>query len=313
MKILHLDSTHPYLYKKLENLGFTNKFDFESSKDQIEIKISSYHGIIIRSRIPIDKSLINKATNLKFIARVGSGTENIDIKHAEKKKINIISSPEGNSDAVGEHALGMLLSMINNMSNSHNEIINGVWSREPNRGYELKNKTIGLIGYGHTGKAFAKKLSGLNVNTLFYDLKPNLKNEFGKEVSLKKIKEMSDVISIHTSLTKEAFQIINTKFINECKKPFWLINTARGKCVNSKDLIKGINEKKILGAALDVLEFENKSFENLSESLNSSPNFSDLINSKKILLTPHIAGWTHESKIGLVKVILKKIKKVFDK
>ena len=313
MKILHLDSTHPYLYKKLENLGFTNKFDFESSKDQIEIKISSYHGIIIRSRIPIDKSLINKATNLKFIARVGSGTENIDIKHAEKKKINIISSPEGNSDAVGEHALGMLLSMINNMSNSHNEIINGVWSREPNRGYELKNKTIGLIGYGHTGKAFAKKLSGLNVNTLFYDLKPNLKNEFAKEVSLKKIKEMSDVISIHTSLTKEAFQIINTKFINECKKPFWLINTARGKCVNSKDLIKGINEKKILGAALDVLEFENKSFENLSESLNSSPNFSDLINSKKILLTPHIAGWTHESKIGLVKVILKKIKKVFDK
>ena len=313
MKILHLDSTHPYLYKKLENLGFTNKFDFESSKDQIEIKISSYHGIIIRSRIPIDKSLINKATNLKFIARVGSGTENIDIKHAEKKKINIISSPEGNSDAVGEHALGMLLSMINNMSNSHNEIINGVWSREPNRGYELKNKTIGLIGYGHTGKAFAKKLSGLNVNTLFYDLKPNLKNEFAKEVSLKKIKEMSDVISIHTSLTKEAFQIINTKFINECKKPFWLINTARGKCVNSKDLIKGINEKKILGAALDVLEFENKSFENLSESLNSSPNFSDLINSKKILLTPHIAGWTHESKIGLIKIILKKIKKVFDK
>ena len=203
--------------------------------------------------------------------------------------------------------------MINNMSNSHNEIINGVWSREPNRGYELKNKTIGLIGYGHTGKAFAKKLSGLNVNTLFYDLKPNLKNEFAKEVSLKKIKEMSDVISIHTSLTKEAFQIINTKFINECKKPFWLINTARGKCVNSKDLIKGINEKKILGAALDVLEFENKSFENLSESLNSSPNLSDLINSKKILLTPHIAGWTHESKIGLVKIILKKIKKVFDK
>ena len=134
--------------------------------------------------------------------------------------------------------------MINNMSNSHNEIINGVWSREPNRGYELKNKTIGLIGYGHTGKAFAKKLSGLNVNTLFYDLKPNLKNEFAKEVSLKKIKEMSDVISIHTSLTREAFQIINTKFINECKKPFWLINTARGKCVNSKDLMKGINEKK---------------------------------------------------------------------
>lgn len=313
MKILHLDSTHSYLYQKLEKLGFTNKFDFESSKDQIENKISSYDGIIVRSRIPIDKSLINKATNLKFIARVGSGTENIDIEHAKKNKINIISSPEGNSNAVGEHALGMLLSLINNMSNSHIEIINGVWSRESNRGYELKNKIIGLIGYGHTGKAFAKKLSGLDVQTVFYDLKPNLKNEFAKEVTLKKIKEIANVISIHTSSTKEAYQIINTKFINECKNPFWLINTARGKCINTKDLIKGINEEKILGAALDVLEFENKSFENLSESLNSSSHLQDLINSKKILLTPHVAGWTHESKIGLVKVILKKIKKVFEK
>ena len=267
--------------------------------------------IIIRSRIPIDKVLIDKATNLKFIARVGSGIENIDIKHAKKNNIKIISSPEGNSNAVGEHALGMLLSLINNISYSHNEIINGKWSREANRGYELKNKTVGLIGYGHTGKSFAKKLSGFDVSTIFFDLKSNLKNEFASEVTLKEIKETADVISIHSSLTKESYEILNTKFINECKKPFWLINTSRGNCVKINDLIKGIKEKKVLGAALDVLEFEKKSFEKLLEPSNSNDDLSFLINSKKIILTPHIAGWTHESKLLLVKIILKKIKKLF--
>ena len=311
MKILHLDSTHPYLSNELNKLGFDNFFDFKSSKKEIENKLFIYDGIIIRSRIPIDKVLIDKATNLKFIARVGSGIENIDIKHAKKNNIKIISSPEGNSNAVGEHALGMLLSLINNISYSHNEIINGKWSREANRGYELKNKTVGLIGYGHTGKSFAKKLSGFDVSTIFFDLKSNLKNEFASEVTLKEIKETADVISIHSSLTKESYEILNTKFINECKKPFWLINTSRGNCVKIKDLIKGIKEKKVLGAALDVLEFEKKSFEKLLETSISNDDFSFLINSKKIILTPHIAGWTHESKLLLVKIILDKIKKLF--
>ena len=311
MKILHLDSTHPYLSNELNKLGFDNFFDFKSSKKEIENKLFIYDGIIIRSRIPIDKVLIDKATNLKFIARVGSGIENIDIKHAKKNNIKIISSPEGNSNAVGEHALGMLLSLINNISYSHNEIINGKWSREANRGYELKNKTVGLIGYGHTGKSFAKKLSGFDVSTIFFDLKSNLKNEFATEVTLKEIKETADVISIHSSLTKESYEILNTKFINECKKPFWLINTSRGNCVKIKDLIKGIKEKKVLGAALDVLEFEKKSFEKLLETSMSNDDFSFLINSKKIILTPHIAGWTHESKLLLVKIILVKIKKLF--
>ena len=311
MKILHLDSTHPYLSNELNKLGFDNFFDFKSSKKEIENKIFIYDGIIIRSRIPIDKILMDKATNLKFIARVGSGIENIDIKYAKKNNIKIISSPEGNSNAVGEHALGMLLSLINNISYSHNEIINGKWSREANRGYELKNKTVGLIGYGHTGKSFAKKLSGFDVSTIFFDLKSNLKNEFATEVTLKEIKETADVISIHSSLTKESYEILNTKFINECKKPFWLINTSRGNCVKIKDLIKGIKEKKVLGAALDVLEFEKKSFEKLLETSLSNDDFSFLINSKKIILTPHIAGWTHESKLLLVKIILDKIKKLF--
>ena len=313
MKILHLDSTHSYLCTELEKLGFTNLFDFKSSKNEIENKISNYNGIIIRSRISIDKSLINKATNLKFIARIGSGTENIDVEYAKKNKIEIISSPEGNSNAVGEHALGMLLSLINNISYSHNEINNGIWSRESNRGFELKNKIIGLIGYGHTGKSFAKKLSGLDVNTIFYDLKPNLKDEFAKEVTLNEIKEKADIISLHTSLTKEASGIINTQFINECKKPFWIINTARGKCIKTKDLVRGINENKVLGAALDVLESEKNSFEQLSQTTESNSNLSALVNSKKIVLTPHVAGWTHESKINMVKIVLKKIIKLFKK
>ena len=308
MKILHLDSTYSYLSNELEKLGFTNDFDFKSSKKKIENLIFSYSGIIIRSRIIIDKSLIDKAVNLKFIARVGSGLENIDLDHANKKNIKVISAPGGNSNAVGEHALGMLLSLMNNIPNAQKEIRNGIWARESNRGFELKNKTIGLIGYGNTGKSFAKKLSGFDVKTLFYDLKPNLEDSFAKEVSIEEIQKNADVISLHTSLTKEAYQIINKTFINKCNKPFWLINTARGQCINSKDLIVGIKNNKILGAGLDVLEFEKKSFEKLSEILDSNSDLLYLIKSKKIIVTPHIAGWTHESKINLAKVILKKIK-----
>ncbi len=308
MKILHLDSTNSYLSDELEKLGFTNHFDFKSTKKKIENLIFPYYGIIIRSRIIIDKSLLDKAVNLKFIARFGSGLENIDLDNADKKNIKIISAPEGNSNAVGEHALGMLLTLMNNISNAQKEIRNGIWSRESNRGFELKNKTIGLIGYGNTGKSFAKKLSGLDVKTLFNDLKPNLEDNFAKEVSIEEIQKNADIISLHTSLTKEAHHIINRSFIDKCSKPFWLINTARGQCINTKDLITGIKNNKILGAALDVLEFEKKSFEKLSKTLDSNSDLLYLIKSKKIIVTPHIAGWTHESKINLAKIILKKIK-----
>ena len=308
MKILHLDSTNSYLSDELEKLGFTNHFDFKSTKKKIENLIFPYYGIIIRSRIIIDKSLLDKAVNLKFIARFGSGLENIDLNNADKKNIKIISAPEGNSNAVGEHALGMLLTLMNNISNAQKEIRNGIWSRESNRGFELKNKTIGLIGYGNTGKSFAKKLSGLDVKTLFNDLKPNLEDNFAKEVSIEEIQKNADIISLHTSLTKEAHHIINRSFIDKCSKPFWLINTARGQCINTKDLITGIKNNKILGAALDVLEFEKQSFEKLSKTLDSNSDLLYLIKSKKIIVTPHIAGWTHESKINLAKIILKKIK-----
>ena len=309
MKVLYLDKTHPRLQKELKKIGISNFFDFKSDKTKIEDKISSYTGIVIRSRMKIDKKLIDKAINLKFIARIGSGLENIDTAYAKKNKIKIISSPEGNANAVGEHALGMLLSLINNMYYSQKEVFDGLWLRESNRGYELKDKVIGIIGYGNTGKSLAKKLSGMEVEVLFNDLRRNLSNKFARQVSLETIQNKSDIISLHTSLNSNSNGLINKNFINKCKKPFWLVNTSRGQCVVLKDLVDGIKKGKILGAALDVIEYEKNSFENLSLSKKIKSDFSELINLKKIVLTPHVAGWTFESEVQMADIVLKKIKK----
>ena len=310
MQILHLDSNHPLLADELEKIGFKNHFDLESSKSEVEKKISNYFGIIIRSRISIDKVFLDNCEKLKFIARIGSGTENIDVEYCRSKQITIISTPEGNSNAVGEHALGLLLNLINRISSSNNEVSNRIWERELNRGYELKNKTIGLIGYGHTGKSFAKKLKGFGVKIIFHDLKKMKKDNDAIQVTLKEIKENSDIISLHVSMTKQSIGIINKKFINSCKKPFWLINTSRGNCVISKDLVEGLKNGKILGAGLDVLEYEKKSFEKLS--INDEQSLNYLTNAKNVVITPHVAGWTFESKIQLVEVALKKIKNLIN-
>ena len=309
MKILHLDTTHPFLGKELEKIGFTNHYDFDTLKS--DLKLSSYFGIIIRSRISIDRDFIERGENLKFIARIGSGTENIDVDYAEKKGIQIISTPEGNSNAVGEHALGMLLSLLNNINSSNKEVQNGIWKRESNRGFELKNKTVGLIGYGNTGKSFAKKLIGLNVNIIFYDIKNIKKDKYARPVSLNYLKDNSDVISLHVSMTNESNGLIDKDFIESCKKPFWLINTSRGDCVIMNDLIKGLKNEKVLGAGLDVIAFEKKSFEKLTVNENDQSSLDYLNSSSNVILTPHIAGWTQESKIGLVKIALEKIKKLF--
>ncbi|MDB9976666.1 hydroxyacid dehydrogenase [Flavobacteriaceae bacterium] len=308
MKILHLDTTHPFLGKELEKIGFTNHYDFDTLKS--DLKLSSYFGIIIRSRISIDRDFIERGENLKFIARIGSGTENIDIDYAEKKGIQIISTPEGNSNAVGEHALGMLLSLLNNINSSNKEVQNGIWKRESNRGFELKNKTVGLIGYGNTGKSFAKKLIGLNVNIIFYDIKNIKKDKYARPVSLNYLKDYSDIISLHVSMTKESNGLIDKDFIKSCKKPFWLINTSRGDCVIMNDLIKGLKNEKVLGAGLDVIAFEKKSFEKLTVNEDDQSSLDYLNSSSNVILTPHIAGWTQESKIGLVEIALEKIKKL---
>ncbi|MDY0781262.1 2-hydroxyacid dehydrogenase [Tenacibaculum sp. IB213877] len=311
MKILHIDTNHPLLLTQLNELGFVNDEDYTSSKQEIEAKIGSYDGIIIRSRFTVDKQFLDKATNLKFIGRVGAGLENIDCEYAKKKGVYLISAPEGNRNAVGEHALGMLLSLFNKFNKADVEVRNGKWLREDNRGIELDGKTVGLIGYGNMGKAFAKKLRGFDVEVICYDIKPNVDDENCKQVSLEELQQKADVLSLHTPQTELTINMVNSHFINVFAKPFWLINTARGKSVVTKDLVKALRSGKVLGAGLDVLEYEKSSFENLFTEENLPEAFQYLINSQNVLLTPHVAGWTVESKQKLAQTIVDKIKAKF--
>jgi len=346
MKILHLDINHQLLIDQLEALGCTNYEDHTSSKEDIEQKIDAYDGIIIRSRFNIDRQFLDKAKNLKFIGRVGAGLESIDVAYAEKKGVYLISAPEGNRNAVAEHALGMLLSLINNLNPADKEVKNGEWNRESNRGEELDGKTVGLIGYGNMGKAFAKKLRGFDVEVLCYDIKDDVADENATQVPLKELQEKADVLSLHTPFTELTKNMVNNEFINRFSKPFYFINTARGKSVVTKDLVKALDSGKIKAAGLDVLEYEKLSFENLfknsirqeylKESVTSSgveklkiskegldsarPDsnsyklpeaFKYLISAENVIMTPHIAGWTKESKEKLAQTIVDKIKARF--
>ena len=311
MKILHLDTNHKLLIDQLADAGFQNDEDYTSSKSEVEAKIHEYDGIIIRSRFSIDKTFLDKATNLKFIGRVGAGLENIDCEYAEKKLVKLIAAPEGNSNAVGEHALGLLLSLFNNLSSADCQVRKGRWLREENRGLELDEKVVGLIGYGNMGKAFAKKLRGFDVDVICYDIQPGVDDENCKQVSLEELQEKADVLSLHTPQTPLTKGMINTEFIAGFKKPFWLINTARGSAVVTKDLVQALKTKKILGAGLDVLEYEKSSFENLFDSNEIPVDFKFLIQSENVILTPHVAGWTIESKLKLAQTIVDKIKKHF--
>ncbi|MGY5353049.1 2-hydroxyacid dehydrogenase [Wenyingzhuangia sp. IMCC45533] len=311
MKILHIDSNHPALIEDLNLLGCENYEDYTSSKKEIENTIHLYDGIVIRSRFKIDQKFLNAATNLKFIARVGAGLESIDVEFAIQKNIQLIAAPEGNMSAVGEHALGMILCLFNNIKKADLEIRNGNWLREENRGLELEGKTIGLIGYGHMGKAFAKKLKGFDCNVICYDLKDNVGDDNCRQVLLDELKRHTDVLSIHTPHNEQSYQMINLEFINGFTKPFYLINTARGTAVVTNDLVDALKNNKILGACLDVLEYEKLSFENLFDNNQLPQAFQYLIHSEKVLLSPHIAGWTVESKFKLAKTITKKIRQHF--
>ena len=304
MKILLLDKNHPLITEQLSEKGFVLEEDFSSSYEQVLEKIHLYEGIIIRSRIPLDAHFLEKAKNLKFIARVGAGMENIDTAKAQELGIKLIYSPEGNKDAVAEHVIGTLLVLMNRLFISSNEVKKGIWLREENRGEEILGKTFGIIGYGNMGKAVAKRLSGFGCKTIFYDIKPNLSDEFATQVSLQELQENADILSLHTPLTEDTLYMIDEKFISKMKKNFYFINTARGKNLKTSALVNALKSGKIKGACLDVLEYEKTSFENL-ETKNEDLEY--LLNSEKAIITPHIAGWTHESKIKLAQVIVDKI------
>jgi D-3-phosphoglycerate dehydrogenase len=307
MKILHLDSNHPLLIEHLTDLGHTNHEDYNSSKKAIEAKIHLYDGLIIRSRFRIDAGFLDKATQLKFIGRVGAGLENIDTDYAYAMGVHLISAPEGNQNAVGEHALGMLLSLFNKLTISDREVRNGIWQRESNRGNELDGKTIGIIGYGHMGKAFSKKLQGFDVDVLCYDIKANVGDENSRQVPLEVLQEKAHILSLHVPQTAATINMVNTDFISSFKHPFWLLNTARGNCVVTRDLVKALESKKIRGAALDVMEYEKSSFETIFS--NKTPlAFSSLLKADNVIFSPHVAGWTIESHRKLAQTIVDKIK-----
>jgi D-3-phosphoglycerate dehydrogenase len=316
-KVLFIDSVHPILEQRLTKLGVVCEHDYTSTKSEIEAKINNYQGVVIRSRFTLDKTFFDAANQLKFIARSGAGLENIEVAYAEKLGVKIINSPEGNMDAVGEQAIGMLLMLFNQLKKGDAEVRKSVWDREGNRGLELMGKTVGIIGYGFMGSSFAKKLTGFDCTVLAYDKykvrSPKSEDRSSiKEVSLEQLKAESDIISIHLPLTEETQYYVDANFINSCKKPFYLINTARGNHVKVADLVQGLKSGKILGACLDVLEYETKSFETINK--NQLPeDFVYLTQSNKVILSPHVAGWTVESYVKLSSVLADKIEAEFFK
>lgn len=312
MRVLHLDKNHPLLVEQLAAAGYDNTENYTISKDETEAIIKNYDGIVIRSRFAIDKQFLDVATQLKFIARVGAGLESIDIPYATQKGIHLISAPEGNRNAVGEHALGMLLSLFNKLNAADASIKSGQWLREAHRGIELDGKTVGLIGYGNMGKAFAKKLQGFDCEVLCYDILENLGDAHARQVSLKELQKQSDVLSLHTPWTPLTDKMVDKGFIKSFAKEFYLINTARGKSIVTADLVEALHSGKILGAGLDVLEYEKSSFENLfTENATMPDALGYLLKADNVLLSPHVAGWTLESKEKLAQTIVDKILAIF--
>jgi len=305
--VLFIDTAHPFLEEELTVKGFVCYQVPGTDRNEILLQMETAEGIVIRSKIKVDREAIDRASKLRFIARVGAGMENIDQAYAESKGIVCLNAPEGNRDAVGEHALGMLLSLLNHLCRVNVEVRKGIWIREGNRGTEIHGKTVAIIGYGNMGSAFAEKLSGFGANVIAYDkYKTGFSELYVKEVQMEEVFSEADIVSLHVPLTHETRQMINQSFLEKFRKPVYLLNTARGQCLDTAALMDAIDNGKIRGAALDVLEYENLSFENLAAA--SLPDsFKRLIGSDKVILSPHIAGWTHESHLKMAQVLLEKI------
>jgi D-3-phosphoglycerate dehydrogenase / 2-oxoglutarate reductase len=306
-KLLLVDSVHPIIREAFENRGWECCFFTDFKRPDYERIIGDYDGIIIRSKITLDKDILAKAKKLTFIGRVGAGMESIDVAYAEAQGIACFNSPEGSRDAVGEHCVGLLLNLFRNISKADLQIRNGEWLREQNRGIEIKGKTVGIIGYGNMGSAFAQKISGFGAKVLAYDkYKSNYSDAFVTETDMESIFRETDILSFHVPLTEETTFLFNKAYLRNFKKDIFLINAARGKNVNTSDLVEALDSGRVLGAALDVLEYEESSFEQLNKDKLPKA-FQYLIRSDKVVLSSHIAGWTNESKIKLAQVLVDKI------
>jgi D-3-phosphoglycerate dehydrogenase len=303
MKVIFLDSVHPILEKRLTEAGYECIHDYKTPADSIAL--DGFTGIVIRSRFRLSREFLSRFPSLKWIARSGSGLENIDLIACEELGIKVYNSPEGNSTAVAEHATGMLLMLFNKLRIADSEVRSGLWQREANRGLELEGKTVGIIGYGVMGSAFAKLLSGFGCRVLAYDKhKSNFGNEMVQEVSLDTLKKESDIVSLHVPLLEDTKYLVDADWIASFSKPFYLINTSRGQVAEIKAILDGLKSNKILGACLDVLEYEETSFEKIS--LNT-PEFNELKELNNVIFSPHVAGWTVESYEKLSSVLADKI------
>jgi D-3-phosphoglycerate dehydrogenase len=309
-KILFIDTAHPLLREELEKMGFQCDHFPDFSKEELIGIACEYVGFIIRSKIPLDEKILPKAHKLKFIARVGAGMENIDVPLAEKLGIVCLNAPEGNRDAVAEQAIGMLLALMNHLIRVDSEVRNGIWIREGNRGLEIMGKTVAIIGYGNTGSAFTRKLSGFGADIIAYDkYKTGFGTDFVREVQMKEVFEKADILSFHIPLAEDTQYLFDNTYIQKFQKPFFLINTSRGKVVRTSDLVEALESGKVRGACLDVLEYEKFSFEAIqSDQLPEA--FRKLISMQNVILSPHIAGWTHESNRKMAEVLVQKIREI---
>ena len=302
-RLLIVDDLHPAFKQEAEALGYTVHDEPLFTREQTLAVIKDFDGLTVRTKFQVDRELIDAAPNLKFIARAGAGMDNVDEAYAKSKGIACINAPEGNADAVGEHALGMLLSLMNQFRQADQQVRQGIWDREGNRGWELKGRTVGIIGYGHMGQSFAQKLQGLGVEVIAYDkYKTGFSDAFAREVSMEEIVKYSDVLSLHIPLTRETRQLVDTEYLFHFRKPIFFLNTSRGEVVNTKAILKAIAEGKILGAGLDVLEVEK------FPALGEQDWYAELAQNEKVLLSPHVAGWTFESYRKISEVLAAKLK-----
>lgn len=305
MNILIVDDIHPVFIEQAEALGYHCDYQPTIKPDEAYAILGNYEGIVIRSKFLVDKKVLDLSTKLRFICRAGAGMDNIDEHYAIQKGIILINAPEGNRDAVGEHTIGMLLSLMNNFNRADNQIRHGIWKREANRGYELRGKTVGIIGYGFMGSSFAKKLAGFDVNVIAYDkYKTGFSDQYAREVSMEEIVKHSDVLSLHVPLTRETNGLVDDEYLFHFKKPIFLLNTSRGKVVKTQAVLNAIKQEKILGAGLDVLEVEK------FPALGEQSWFGELKQSGKVLLTPHVAGWTFDSYRRISEVMAEKLAKI---
>jgi D-3-phosphoglycerate dehydrogenase len=307
MKVVFIDTVHPILEERLQAAGFECVDATSKSREECAQVVEDAHGIVVRSRFPMDEAFLSHAKELKFIARAGAGMENIDEEYTEKRGVILYNAPEGNRNAVGEHALGMLLSVFNKLHTADRDVRDGKWQREHNRGVELDGKTVGLIGFGNNGQAFAKKLRGFDVEVLAYDkYKEGFGSERVEEVEMESVFKRADVLSFHIPQTDETKFMADTDFFAAFEKPIYVINLSRGKIIRTSALVEALKSKKVLGAGLDVLEYEKTSFESFFEQ-DLSPDFKYLLDAENVILSPHVGGWTHESYFKLSDVLADKI------